>query len=331
MKVYTQKSDRSICNELKIKLEHIRNKRNFHVIDYIEKKAELLNQYMKASHLKGCVVAISGGIDSAVTLGLIVEAARKKDGPIQVIKPLLLPCSDNSGVVNQDKATERGKELCKTLGVEPVIIDIHNIVSSIDCSLSEKIGIKKDDWAIGQLVPYTRTPILYYTTSLLTKEGYPSIICGTTNLDEGGYLGYVGKASDGMVDIQLISDIHKSEVYQVAKTLNLPKSILDITPTGDMFDSRVDEEVFGASYDFVELYLNYKNLKSQEQYEFLNSLSSKAYDEFKFYQENLETLHSYNKHKYFAKSPAVHLDLYDSKIKGGWDNYRDALKEIFHD
>ena len=139
--------------------------------------------------------------------------------------------------------------------------------------------------------------------------------------DEGAYLGYVGKASDGMVDVQIISDIHKSEVYQVAHELEIPKSIIEATPSGDMYDSRTDETVFGASYDFVELYLNYLNMKDSEKEKLISSLDEKSKEQFDFYAKNLENLHKYNLHKYMAKSPAIHLDLYDSSIKGGWDNY----------
>ena len=43
--------------------------------------------------------------------------------------------------------------------------------------------------------------------------------------------------------------------------------------------------------------------------------------------KNLENLHRYNLHKYMSKSPAIHLDLWDSSVKGGWDNYYKITKE----
>ena len=131
----------------------------------------------------------------------------------------------------------------------------------------------------------------------------------------------MGKASDGMVDIQLISDIHKSEVYAVARELNIPESLINVTPSGDMYDNRTDETVFGASYDFVELYLNYLNMDENQKKELITSLDKESKDQFDFYAKNLENLHKYNLHKYIAKSPAIHLDLYDSSVKGGWDSY----------
>lgn len=327
MKVYNEQSDRELSEQLKEILKKIREKRNFNAKDYIEQKSNLLNEYMSKYGLKACVVAISGGIDSAIVLGIIKKASEKANSPIKKIIPMLLPILKSTGVTNQNEATNRGKELCKKLELKPYIVDLTSINNEIRNNLEPVIGIKGENWAIGQLGPYSRTPILYYTTSLLTQEGFGAIICGTTNKDEGAYLGYVGKASDGMVDVQVISDIHKSEVYQVAKELEIPKSIIEATPSGDMFDSRTDETVFGASYDFVELYLNYLNMEDSEKEKLISSLDEKSKEQFDFYAKNLENLHKYNLHKYMAKSPAIHLDLYDSSIKGGWDNYYKITNE----
>ena len=327
MKVYNEQSDRELSEQLKEILKKIREKRNFNAKDYIEQKSNLLNEYMSKYGLKACVVAISGGIDSAIVLGIIKKASEKANSPIKKIIPMLLPILKSTGVTNQNEATNRGKELCKKLELKPYIVDLTSINNEIRNNLEPVIGIKGENWAIGQLGPYSRTPILYYTTSLLTQEGFGAIICGTTNKDEGAYLGYVGKASDGMVDVQVISDIHKSEVYQVAHELEIPKSIIKATPSGDMYDSRTDETVFGASYDFVELYLNYLNMEDSEKEKLISSLDEKSKEQFDFYTKNLENLHKYNLHKYMAKSPAIHLDLYDSSIKGGWDNYYKITNE----
>lgn len=321
MKVYNKQSDKKISEQLKSILTEIRKKRNFNAIEYIEQKSNLLNEYMNKYGLKACVIAISGGIDSSIVLGIVKKASQKENSPIKKIIPMLLPIMKSSGVTNQNEATIRGKELCESFGLKPYIVDLSGINNEIRNCLETVVGIKGEDWAIGQLGPYSRTPILYYTTSLLSQEGYGSIICGTTNKDEGAYLGYVGKASDGMVDIQLISDIHKSEVYAVARELNIPESIINVIPSGDMYDNRTDETVFGASYDFVELYLNYLNMDENQKKKLIASLDEESKEQFDFYARNLENLHEYNLHKYMAKSPAIHLDLYDSSVKGGWDSY----------
>ena len=327
MKVYNEQSDKNLSEQLKGIQKEIRKKRNFNPKEYIEQKSNLLNEYMNKYGLKACVIAISGGIDSAVVLGMVKKASEQTNSPIKKIMPMLLPILKSTGVTNQNEATNRGKELCEKLDLKPYIIDLTSVNNEIRKSLEPVIEIKGEDWAIGQLGPYSRTPVLYYTTSLLNQEGFGAIICGTTNKDEGAYLGYVGKASDGMVDVQVISDIHKSEVYQVARELGIPKSIIEAIPSGDMYDSRTDETVFGASYDFVELYLNYLNMEDSKKEKLISSLDEKSKEQFDFYAKNLENLHKYNLHKYMAKSPAVHLDLYDSSVKGGWDSYYKVLRE----
>lgn len=59
---------------------------------------------------------------------------------------------------------------------------------------------------------------------------------GTGNHDEDGYLGYFCKAGDGVVDVQLISDLHKSEVFKVGAELGVPESILRSPPSADLWD-----------------------------------------------------------------------------------------------
>ncbi len=331
MKVYNEKSDKPISTSLLNIIDEIRNKKNFDPKDYVEQKTKLLNSYMSKFNLKSCVVAVSGGIDSAVVLGIVNYAYRQENSPIKKVIPLLLPITKSTGVTNQEEATKRGEELCNKLNLKSYIVDLSRINTDIRNDLESVLKITGDDWAIGQLGPYSRTPILYYTTSLLCQEGFNAIICGTTNKDEGTYLGYIGKASDGMVDVQIISDIHKSEVYKVGEYLNIPESIMQVTPSGDMYDNRTDEVVFGAPYDFVELYLNYLNFTDEKQKELLSLLDKEAKEQFEFYANNLENLHRYNLHKYMGCSPAIHLDLWDSSVKNGWEGYYDRLQKIMKD
>lgn len=330
MKVYNAKSDKPMTEQLHEVVDKIRLEKNFNAKDYVEKKAKVINEYMSKFNLKACVVAISGGIDSAVVLGIINYAFKKKNSPIKKVIPLLLPITKSTGVTNQEDATIRGKELCDKLGLKSYVVDLSRINTTIREDLETVLGIKGEDWAIGQLGPYSRTPILYYTTSLLSQEGMNAIICGTTNKDEGTYLGYIGKASDGMVDVQIISDIHKSEVYKVGEYLDIPKSIMEVTPSGDMYDNRSDETVFGAPYDFVELYLNYLNYDENKKRELLNFLDKDSKEQFNFYAKNLENLHKYNLHKYMGCSPAIHFDLWDSSVKDGWEGYYDRFKKIMN-
>ncbi len=319
MKFHTEQSLQELTPQLKTLLETLRQRRNFNIETYVEAKANVLNDYMRKSKLRACVVAVSGGIDSAVVLALVHYASKQPDSPIIKIVPIALPIFKSEFTTNQDQATQRGLELIATLGLEPHVIDLTKAFSELKNAVDTAINITGDAWASGQLVSYTRTPAIYYTTSLLSQEGKPAIVCGTTNRDEGAYLGYVGKASDGMVDVQVISDLHKSEVRKVAVFLGVPHSILNVKPTGDMFDGRIDEEVFGAPYDFVELFLLLKSLDQDLDCPiYLSQLDATSQEQFYVLSSRLEALHRYNAHKYLVGSPAYHLDIMESGVPGGW-------------
>ena len=332
MEIRNHKTNMTLSPALKESLEMVRRQRGFRVEGLVESKINLLNDYYRQSGLKSAVVAVSGGIDSAVVLGLVEMASRADDSPIERIVAITLPDRQNDGVTGQDEAANLAELVCETFGVQCFEINMSLITKQIikDVEIFSGIGgpsEDKEDWCRGQITSYARTPVYYYVTSILAAQGQPGLVIGTTNLSEGGYLGYFGKASDGMVDIQLISDLFKSEVYAVGEFLGVPREVLERAPTGDMFDATTDEVVFGAPYDFVEIFTHMKwhtNCRLMVE-EFLDEIEDDEWRErdraqFNEYRENLERMHRYNAHKYLGRSPAVHLDILKSGVNGGWDN-----------
>jgi NAD+ synthase (glutamine-hydrolysing) len=318
VRISTPEVDLVMCEELNATLEVLRAKRGFSTGWYMETKALLINKYFETYGLHSAVVALSGGIDSTLVAGLMAKAASLDGSVIKELIGVCLPVFDDRAATGQGSAKSRGEAVAERFGFTPVSIDLTDVHAMLCAKVEWPMWQKGDGWARGQAVAYVRTPALYYVTSLLTEAGMPGVLCGTTNLDEGGYLGYFGKASDGMVDLQLISDIHKSEVYRVAGALGAPQEVLSVTPAGDMFDGRSDVEVFGTSYDFVELFLEMKSLKIYERAEIQGAWSGATWSEYEEFSGRLERLHEFNGHKYLAASPAVHLDVIDSKIRGGW-------------
>merc|ERR1711991_49549 len=53
--------------------EKMRNVRQFNARKFIDSKIRKLNDYMRKNGLSGCALSVSGGIDSAVTYGLMME------------------------------------------------------------------------------------------------------------------------------------------------------------------------------------------------------------------------------------------------------------------
>jgi len=116
-------------------------------------------------------------------------------------------------------------------------------------------------------------------------------------LDEDGYLCYFCKAGDGVVDVQLIADLHKSEVFTVGKYLEVPEDILVAPPSADLWDGQTDEEELGISYDFIELFTEYLSLNNEEKATFKDSCSDEAWKEFEANAVIARTTHKRNAHK----------------------------------
>ncbi len=270
-------------------LDKYRQHRRFNAPEYISIKSQLLHNYCVKYNIQAVVMGVSGGIDSAVVYGLAKEA--EKLGQIKLVLGATYP-SFFRGVTNQQESKDLAtKVVCERFSGVLYNRDISEIVKLLAENLSS-------DWAAGQIPPMVRAVSLASLTTEYNDKVCKTVILGTTNRDEGSYLGYVGKYSDGIVDVQVISDLHKSEVYKVAKELQIPEEILRRTPTGDMWTGESDEEIFGTDYDSVEL---------------------SAWDRSPSPQlTNIDNLHNFNSHKYEVGSPAIHLDIYESGVQGGW-------------
>lgn len=319
MKVYNKtRNDNYVSDKITSFLNEKRKIKNLIPEIYIKQKTKIINNYFREYNLDTAIVALSGGIDSTFVFRLLIESKKQIDSPIKNIIGLSIPATNNPGVTNQNESVEIVKNISKSFDVDVKIIDIGKYANTIINDMNNIFETKADDWSQGQFIPYLRTAILYYITALKTSTGNRSILVGTTNADEGQYLGYIGKASDGMVDIQPISDIHKSEIYLLSEYLNIDKCFTSVVPKGDMYDSRSDEEVFGASYDEVEFYYYFLKSTVFEQNKLLKSFNKKDYNHFNHIKHNLDKMHKYNMHKYLGCSPAVHLDIFDMKINDGW-------------
>ncbi len=98
--------------------------------------------------------------------------------------------------------------------------------------------------------------------------------------------------------MQLISDLHKSEVFTVAKFLDVPQSILEAKPSADLWEGQEDEKELGVTYDFVELLTgHYHTLSESEQDMFCGSLNPDTLEEFLKYKKICEDTHIRNAHK----------------------------------
>jgi len=285
--------DLTLHPELQEKLEAYRKKRGFNAKKWVKEKCQKFNDYLKKNGLKAAVVSVSGGVDSAVTLALMKYAKAMKGSPLVRILGVCQP------IHSSDWALNRGKEAGEKLGVECVVVDQTDQHNRLRELVDKAVGIEGKSFATGQLRSYMRTPVGYYVAQLLSQEGTPCVVMGTGNQDEDGYLAYFCKAGDGVVDVQLISDLHKSEVFKVGKELAVPDSILVAPPSADLWPGQTDEDELGFTYDFVELFTGeYLKLSDEEKQAWKKDLSADALKQFDSWSSAALKTHNRNKHKF---------------------------------
>mmetsp|Transcript_30483 Transcript_30483/g.76523 ORF Transcript_30483/g.76523 Transcript_30483/m.76523 type:complete len:302 (-) Transcript_30483:187-1092(-) len=278
--------------DLRSHLEKYRASRAFCAEKWVEEKCQMFNKYMKQCGLMGCVISLSGGVDSAVTFALCIHASKQEDSPIKKVMPVSQPIHSSGW------ALERAQECADKFATKLTIVDQSQIFDQLVALVEGATGLAGGDFPRGQLRSYMRTPVGYFTAQLLSTSGFPAVVMGTGNMDEDGYLAYFCKAGDGVVDVQLIADLHKSEVFQVAKHLGVPASIVEAAPSADLWAGQTDEDELGFSYDFVELYTGLVLPMSVEEKErFVSSLSSAGKQEFLESEQRAVSVHNRNKHK----------------------------------
>jgi len=192
----------------------------------------------------------------------------------------------------------RARETATEFGIELIVVDQTKLHDELVNLIDTATGITGTPFSKGQMRSYQRTPVGYYVAQLFSQQGHPCVVMGTGNQDEDGYLCYFCKAGDGVVDIQLIADLHKYEVFQVGKALGVPSSTLEAAPSADLWADQTDEDELGFTYDFVELFTGaFLPLSEDQQKDFINSLSHDGQVFFEAASTACRKIHQRNKHK----------------------------------
>ena len=207
-----------------------------------------LIDYSKKSGLKGFVVGVSGGIDSAVTSTLCA-----KTGLNTIV--LNMPIHQKS---NQfDRSNEHINWLKNNFeNVSSHVINLTDVYDSFSNALPKA---NQDELSMANLRSRIRMSNLYVFAS---NKKY--LVAGTGNKVEDFGVGFYTKYGDGGVDISPIADLLKSEVFKIAHHLGIVSSIQKAKPTDGLWDDdRSDEDQLGATYDELEWAMNYLEVSSR--------------------------------------------------------------------
>lgn len=198
-----------------------------------------LSQYIQESGMKGFVIGISGGIDSAVTSTLCAETGY----PVVAV----------SMPIHQDPTLHNRSEVQKDW-----LYQKYTNVSTENVDLSQTYDAFKQAVISSELGYANSKARLRMTTlyGLAAAEGL--LVAGTGNKVEDFGVGFFTKYGDGGVDLSPIADLTKTEVYELAKELGIPQEIQDAAPTDGLWDDgRQDEDQLGATYAELEWAMDY--------------------------------------------------------------------------
>ncbi|MBN1232321.1 MAG: NAD(+) synthase [Candidatus Coatesbacteria bacterium] len=195
---------------------------------------------LKDSGSNGFVLGMSGGIDSSVAAVLAKQVA-----PSSTLG-LILPCESNL------KDREDALLVAENFDIETIVIDIKDFYKSI-LRLMEHDNVPENKLTANNLKPRLRMIVLYYWAN---RRRY--LVIGTGNKVEL-QLGYYTKYGDGGCDIMPLGDLYKSEVYAIAKELDIPKSIIEKQPSAGLWHGQTDEGEIGLNYADMEHALKYLN------------------------------------------------------------------------
>lgn len=236
-------------------------------LDYskeVQKIVLFILKTLKKTGLKNVVIGWSGGIDSTICLFLLAKAIPRKN-----IHVLHLPYN-----------TSFIKEL-KNLRVKGLFLQKENIheisiKKSVDgiwqtiCRDNSRVVPTQDKIRLGNIMARVRMIMLFDYAKKIN-----GMVCGTENKTEH-LLGYFTRYGDGASDIEPIQHLYKTQVFNLAKYLEVPKIFINKSPSANLWNKQTDEGEFGFTYkEADEVLLRYidtsKSLKEIEQEGFTNA------------------------------------------------------------
>lgn len=245
-------------------------------------ETERIVQWMRQNvgrkfHKQGAVVGISGGIDSSVCLALSVRAfgANKVVGIAMpesesnsesvklaqklaqqfgckfLVEEITEPLKGFNAYLRRDEAVKRVfpefKEGYRSKIVLPPVgeKDVFNvfyltIIAPDGTEKTKRLPLKEylQIVAASNFKQRTRMSMLYYHADRLNY-----VVIGTGNKNEHEQ-GFFVKFGDGGADLKPIAHLFKTQVYQLAKYLNIPDEIIQRTPTTDTYSAECTQEEF---------------------------------------------------------------------------------------
>ncbi|NMR28990.1 ammonia-dependent NAD(+) synthetase [Crystallibacter degradans] len=221
------------------------------VIDPAEetrRRVTFLKDYLKASHTKGFVLGISGGLDSTVAgkLAQLAVDELEAEGVEANFVAVRLPYN-----VQHDEEDA----LAALKFIDPKTSWTFNVAPAVDgfeTEFTTTTGEKITDFNKGNIKARTRMIAQY---ALAGQHNY--LVIGTDHGAES-VTGFFTKFGDGGADILPLYGLNKRQNRQLLEHLGAEERLYKKAPTADLLDDqpgRTDEDELGLSYDHIDDYL----------------------------------------------------------------------------
>jgi NAD+ synthase len=198
--------------------------------------AGFIRTEIKRTGYSRAVVNLSGGLDSAVSCILAVQALGAEN-----VLALRLPYKTSSS-----DSLEHAQLLIDRLKIQSLTVPITEMVDPLIEQSPGMSAVRK-----GNVMARTRMIVAYDQS-----EAFHGLVVGTGNKTEI-LLGYTTLYGDSACALNPIGDLYKTQVRQLAADLQVPKVILDKPPSADLWLGQTDEGELGFTYEKVDqlLYL----------------------------------------------------------------------------
>jgi NAD+ synthase len=219
-----------------------------------------LKKYFAEAGYKKAVLGLSGGVDSALTLKIAIDALGENN-----VIALLMP----EYGVTKDENTIHAKRLSQFLHIRQFMVPINKYLMDL-----LQLPWKPSELAQINTKARARSIILYNYAN--TER---ALVLGTSNKSEL-LLGYGTKYGDLAADVLPLADVYKTDVVALAENVGLPDEITHKPPTAELYKDQTDEQELGAPYQHIDPLLKKLVEASDDQIteETIDTLYEKAAD-----------------------------------------------------
>ena len=190
-----------------------------------------VRDYVRKNHFNGVVIGLSGGIDSALTLAIVVDAIGAEE-----VEGVLMPSRYTSSMSIED-----AKQQCQTLGVEHHLISIEPAFMTFLDMLKDEFAGLPADTTEENIQARCRGLILM---AIANKKRKIAMTTGNKSEMAVGYATLYGDMAGGF---DVLKDVAKTLVYRLARWRNreqeiVPQRVIDRPPSAELAPDQKDSD-----------------------------------------------------------------------------------------